>query len=153
MPRETTIPALPCASVGETAAFYALFGFVVTYKQSAPYLYLALRRGEVDLHFHGLPGLDPAKAFSTCLWIVPEVEALYAEFAAALRAAYDAANYTYGNFDPVEAPRPDSQPPGADLGRARAQGARLAQCPGEADSCHVPAALIASEAAGATGEE
>lgn len=88
MSRETTIPVLPCASPGETIAFYALLGFTVTHKQTAPYLYLALRRGDVHLHFHGLPDPAPADASGTCLWITPDVEALHAEFAAALRTTY-----------------------------------------------------------------
>lgn len=87
MSHETTIPVLPCVSLPETLAFYALLGFEVTYKQTAPYLYLALRRGGAQIHFHGGEGIDPDKAFSTCLWMVPEVEGLYREFADALKAA------------------------------------------------------------------
>jgi catechol 2,3-dioxygenase-like lactoylglutathione lyase family enzyme len=91
MPAETTIPVLPCASLAETIEFYGRLGFTVTHKQSAPYLYLALRRGDAHLHFHGLAGvadLDRPKAVGTCLWLVPDVAALHGEFAAALRAAH-----------------------------------------------------------------
>jgi hypothetical protein len=88
MPDEMTIPVLPCVSLPEILDFYRLLGFEVTHKQTAPYAYGAVRRGDIHLHFHGVPGLDPAKAYSTCLWMVPEVEDLHRTLIEALRSAY-----------------------------------------------------------------
>ncbi|MBN8231541.1 hypothetical protein JYK02_28915 [Corallococcus macrosporus] len=88
MKGDTSIPALPCVELAPTLEFYALLGFEVTYRQQAPNPYAATRRGGAQLHFFGLKGLDPAKAFSTCLIIVDEVEELHARFLDALRKAY-----------------------------------------------------------------
>ena len=86
--REAMIPVLPCVSLPDTLAFYRVLGFEVMYEQTRPYVYGATRRGGMNVHFMGIKGLDPKAAFSTCLVMVPEVEALHATFAGALRGAY-----------------------------------------------------------------
>ncbi len=83
-----TIPVLPCASLPETLAFYKTLGFEVTHEQSTPNVYGAIRRGEINLHFMGIRGLNPAEAYSVCLVMVPEVESLHRTFAGGLREAY-----------------------------------------------------------------
>ncbi|MBN9683906.1 MULTISPECIES: hypothetical protein [unclassified Corallococcus] len=88
MTGDTSIPLLPCVELASTLEFYALLGFEVTYQQRAPNPYAATRRGGAQLHFFGLKGLDPLKAFSSCLIIVDEVEALHARFLDTLRKAY-----------------------------------------------------------------
>ncbi|WP_394835530.1 hypothetical protein LVJ94_01205 [Pendulispora rubella] len=84
----TTIPVLPCVSAPETLDFYRLLGFEVTHKQSAPYVYLAFRRDDVHLHFHGREGLKREESLGICLVMVDEVEPLHGEFAASLRGAH-----------------------------------------------------------------
>ncbi len=88
MGESMTIPVLPCVSLPETLAFYENLGFEVTHQQKVPNVYGAIQRGDVHLHFMGIKGLDPARAVSTCLVIVPEVESLHRHFAEALRKAY-----------------------------------------------------------------
>lgn len=88
MASATTIPVLPCISLDETLTFYGALGFEVTHQQTRPNVYLATRRGDVNLHFMGMKGLDPDRAYSTCLVIVPDVEQLHQTFAAALRGLY-----------------------------------------------------------------
>lgn len=88
MPRVTTIPVLPCIDLDETLAFYLRLGFAVTHQQTRPNVYAALERDGAHVHFAGVKGIDPKKAFSTCLMIVPEVEELHGLFAGALREAY-----------------------------------------------------------------
>ncbi|NOK39180.1 VOC family protein [Corallococcus exercitus] len=88
MKGDASIPLLPCVELAPTLEFYALLGFEVTYQQRAPNPYAATRRGGAQLHFFGLKGLDPLKAFSSCLIIVDEVEELHARFLAALRTAH-----------------------------------------------------------------
>jgi catechol 2,3-dioxygenase-like lactoylglutathione lyase family enzyme len=85
---ETTIPVFPCRSVDETLDFYRTLGFEVTHQQTSPYVWLAVRRGHFELNFFGDRDLDPTKAFSTCLVIVPEVECSHRAFADALRGKY-----------------------------------------------------------------
>jgi catechol 2,3-dioxygenase-like lactoylglutathione lyase family enzyme len=82
------IPVFPCTSLDETLGFYRSLGFEVTHEQARPYVYAALQRGEIHLHFHGRERLNPAESFSTCLAIVDEVEPLHRSFAAGLRGAY-----------------------------------------------------------------
>ena len=75
---DTTIPLLPCVSPDETLDFFGALGFELTYKQTRPYLYLAFRRGEVELHYGKAPsGLDPAEETSGgCLVMTDDVAGL-----------------------------------------------------------------------------
>jgi hypothetical protein len=84
------VPLMPCASVEETLAFYEVLGFMATYKQSRPYVYLALEWSGVHLHFGPAPkGLDPAREESGgCLVMVDAVAPYHAAFVAAMRRAH-----------------------------------------------------------------
>ncbi len=87
---ETTVPVLPCISPEATITFYEALRFVVTYKMTRPYLYLALRRGDIELHFGKGPAtLDPSEEMSGgCLVMVDAVELYHRAFTDALRVAY-----------------------------------------------------------------
>ncbi len=85
MSGEKTIPALPCASLDETLAFYVAMGFEITYQQTRPNAYGCVKRGDIDLHFFGMKGVDPANSYSTCLVIIEDADLLYQAFAAGLR--------------------------------------------------------------------
>ncbi|MEU6722287.1 glyoxalase [Nonomuraea wenchangensis] len=89
-PNETTVPLLPCAPVEETLAFYEALGFEATYKQSKPYVYLALQWSGFQLHFGPAPkGLDPTREGSgSCLVLVDAVAPYHAAFVAAMRRVY-----------------------------------------------------------------
>ncbi|MDH2429372.1 glyoxalase [Sphaerisporangium sp. TRM90804] len=89
-PNETTVPLMPCASVEEMSAFYESLGFEATYKQSRPYVYLALRWSGFQLHFGPAPkGLDPAREESGgCLVMVDAVQPYHEAFAAAMRRVH-----------------------------------------------------------------
>ena len=76
-----TIPALPCVSIDQTLDFWSSLGYAITYRQKAPNPYGVVKRDGYELHFFGMKGLDPARAFSTCFVKLPEVEGLHAEFA------------------------------------------------------------------------
>ncbi|PSL57110.1 hypothetical protein B0I31_10287 [Saccharothrix carnea] len=88
MANELTIPALPCPSIDEIASFYEMLGFEVTYRQTRPNPYLAVRREDINLHFFGLDDYDPAQSYSTCIVVVPDIHALFEEFAAAMRKTH-----------------------------------------------------------------
>jgi hypothetical protein len=89
MADETTVPLLPCVTpLDQTLDFYRTLGFEVTYEQSTPYLYGAVRRGGIDLHFHRPKGQDLKKVSGTCLVMVPAVEPYHRAFADALRARH-----------------------------------------------------------------
>lgn len=85
---EITIPALPCASIKDMVEFYVALGFEITYQQTRPNGYAAVRRGGIELHFFSMKGYEPANSYSTCLVMVPDADALYKAFSEGLRAHY-----------------------------------------------------------------
>ncbi|NUR89841.1 MAG: glyoxalase [Nonomuraea sp.] len=107
-PNETTVPLMPCASVEETVAFYEALGFRTTYKQSKPYVYVALEWSGFQLHFGPPPrGLDPSRQESGgCLVFVDAVAPYHAALVSAMRA-------TYGKVLSAGVPRITRYRPGA----------------------------------------
>lgn len=79
---EKVIPLLYCKSLDAMLEFYQVLGFEVTYRQDWPYVYAAVSRGGVMLHF--ARRAKPA----ACLVFVPDVHPLYRTFADALRSHY-----------------------------------------------------------------
>ena len=86
MANEVCVPLLPCRDIDEIAEFYAVLGFRVTYRRERPHPYLALRRDDLHLHFHG--DADPETSAGSCLVQVDDVGALHRAFADGMRAAY-----------------------------------------------------------------
>jgi catechol 2,3-dioxygenase-like lactoylglutathione lyase family enzyme len=80
------IPLLPCRSIDDQLAFYDALGFEVTYRQTAPNVYAAVQRGAIELHFFVMKGYEPADSYSTCYVMVSDVDRLYADFRAGLKA-------------------------------------------------------------------
>lgn len=89
-PNEVTVPLLPCVAPEETLAFWRALGFVTTWEQHKPYLYLALRWRGFELHYgRAASGVDPAEETTGgCLVMVDEVAPYHAEFSAAMRRAH-----------------------------------------------------------------
>lgn len=89
-PNETTVPLLGCVAPEETLAFWRALGFTVTYEQTRPYLYLAVRWSGFELHYsRAAAGVDPAQEHTGgCLVMVDAVAPYHAAFTAAMRAAY-----------------------------------------------------------------
>ncbi|MFI9403418.1 VOC family protein [Nocardia sp. NPDC052316] len=85
---ETVIPILPCRALDDILPFYAALGFEQTYRQDRPNPYVALRRGGIELHFGAIPGFDPAESLGNVGLAVVDPAALYAAFAAGLRADF-----------------------------------------------------------------
>ncbi len=86
MTRDRTVPILPCRDVDEVAAFYAMLGFEATFRQLRPYPCVVLHRGDIDFHFAGIEGFDPAQSYGSCLLVTVDADGLYRAFAAGLRA-------------------------------------------------------------------
>ena len=84
----TVIPLLPCASIDDILTFYTALGFERTHRQAKPNPYLAMRRGDIELHFFGMPGFDPADSYGSCIIQVPDTGELHSAFADGLRAQY-----------------------------------------------------------------
>ncbi|MEV0645305.1 VOC family protein [Phytomonospora sp. NPDC050363] len=88
MANEVTIPALPCASIDETAEFYQALGFTRTYRQTRPNPFMIVKREDIELQFFGIDGFKAADSYGTCVVIVPDIGEIYEAFAAGMRAAY-----------------------------------------------------------------
>ena len=84
----TVVPLLPCASIEDMLAFYTALGFEPTYRQAKPNPYLAMRRGDIDLGFFGMPGFNPADSYGSCIITVPDTSELHRAFADGLRSLY-----------------------------------------------------------------
>ena len=82
------MPALPTGSMQDTLDFYQQLGFRVTFQQKAPSAYGVIALDSLELHLYGLQGLQPDQSHSTCLILVPDLEALHQYFAAALKSSY-----------------------------------------------------------------
>ncbi|CAL9426932.1 bleomycin resistance protein [Streptomyces sp. enrichment culture] len=85
---EQTIPVLPCRTLQPVLDFYTALGFEVTFHQSSPNPYAVVRRGGLQLHFFGMRRYEPAESYSTCVVRTDDVDALYEDFRARLKAAY-----------------------------------------------------------------
>lgn len=88
MSGERTVPLLPCRSVDEIAEFYTMLGFTRTYGQERPNPYAVMERGDLHLHFFGLPGLRPEDSYGSCLVVVPDIAEIFDAFAAGMRAVH-----------------------------------------------------------------
>ena len=85
LPPDRMIPILPCRSIDDQISFYESLGFEVTYRQKAPNVFAAIRRGAIELQFFTLKGYEPADSYSTCYVMVSDVDQLYADFRAGLK--------------------------------------------------------------------
>ncbi|MBB2988846.1 catechol 2,3-dioxygenase-like lactoylglutathione lyase family enzyme [Mycolicibacterium iranicum] len=83
----TTVPVLPCADPDATVVFYEGLGFTVTHRQHRPYLYLAFRLDEIEVHFVAAsPGLYiTAENSGGFLAFVDDVAPVHARFVETLR--------------------------------------------------------------------
>ena len=88
MANEVCVPVLACRDIDEIAGFYAVLGFRVAYRQERPHPYLALRRDDLLLHFHGVADADGELPAGSCLVVVDDVGELHRTFADGMRAAY-----------------------------------------------------------------
>lgn len=88
MAGEVTVPLLPCASIDTMEEFYTALGFRRTYRQTRPNPSLAMRREDIELHFSGMDGFDPADSYGSCIVAVADTGELHRSFADGLRAAF-----------------------------------------------------------------
>ena len=79
---ESVIPVFLTKALDDVLEFYQALGFAVTYRQDKPYIYAAVQRGEINIHF--TKGSTP----SGCLVHVPDVATYHRAFASGLRDKY-----------------------------------------------------------------
>lgn len=87
---EKTIPGLKARDVADVAEFYVALGFEITFRQKTPYQFLSVKRGGIELNFHGNRTFDPATSQHGCVVHTGEVDYLYHAFAAGLEARFGA---------------------------------------------------------------
>ena len=89
-PNEITVPMLPCVAPDETLAFWRALGFVVTYEQRKPYLYLTFRWRGFELHYGRASSNVDASLENTggCLVMVDAVAPYHVAFTDAMRRTY-----------------------------------------------------------------
>jgi catechol 2,3-dioxygenase-like lactoylglutathione lyase family enzyme len=78
------IPIVPARNLAETRTFYEGLGFRATGwwpRQFGGYAILV--RGDLTMHFFAYDDLSPSESYAQCYWRVKDVDALYAECAAA----------------------------------------------------------------------
>lgn len=85
---EKTIPGLMTPAIEPVAEFYTALGFEITFQQKAPYGFLSVRRGGIELNFYADKTFDPASSTHGVLVMTDQVDALYREFRAQLSTAF-----------------------------------------------------------------
>ena len=85
MAGERTYPVLPCPDLDEAIAFYEALGFVRSYRQLRPNPYAVLAREDWTVHLVGVEDYDPTTTVGSVVVVVPDAEALYADFVRGLR--------------------------------------------------------------------
>ncbi|MFD8500201.1 VOC family protein [Amycolatopsis sp. NPDC059657] len=85
---EKTIPRLMAQSIEPVADFYTALGFEITFRQTAPYQFLSVKRGGVELNFYGDTKFDPRSSTHGCLVDTDDVDYLYAVFTEGLRETF-----------------------------------------------------------------
>ncbi|RJQ83460.1 VOC family protein [Pseudonocardiaceae bacterium YIM PH 21723] len=85
---EKTVPGLRTHAIDPVADFYAALGFDIAFRQTAPYGFLTVRRGGIELNFYASQGFDPNTSTHGCLVLTEDVDALYTQFLAGLSKAF-----------------------------------------------------------------
>lgn len=85
---EKAIPILPCQTIQPIIDFYTALGFEVTFLQKSPNPFATVERGDVSLQFFGMKKYEPSGSYSTCYIVTDDVDGLYEQFRAGLRATY-----------------------------------------------------------------
>ena len=77
---EGAVPILPSRALGETLAFYERLGFENRGAPPEEWNYLIIGRGEIWLHFFGMPEIDPLTTIASCFLYVDDAAAVYEEW-------------------------------------------------------------------------
>lgn len=83
------VPLLPCAAAEATIDFLTSLGFEVTHHQSEPYLSLAVRLGDAELHYVDVPeGLQFARESGGCMVMADAIDEYHHAFTEGMRRRY-----------------------------------------------------------------
>lgn len=87
---DIAVPVLPVRDLDVTLDFYEALGYEVTYRQTKPYVYGAIRAHGCDLNFTGPQGRETEEGVAGCLVIVDDIAARHRAFTLALRKRFGA---------------------------------------------------------------
>ncbi len=80
---EGAVPILPSRDLRETLAFYERLGFENRGAASPEeWNYLIIARGEIWLHFFGMPEIDPLSTIASCYLYVDDADEVYEQWRA-----------------------------------------------------------------------
>jgi catechol 2,3-dioxygenase-like lactoylglutathione lyase family enzyme len=74
---ERAVPILPSRDLAETLAFYERLGFENRGAPPEEWNYLIIGRGDIWLHFLGMPEIDPLTTIASCYLFVDDADALH----------------------------------------------------------------------------
>ena len=74
---ERAVPILPSRALVETLAFYERLGFENRGAPPEEWNYLIIARGDIWLHFLGMPEIDPLTTIASCYLFVDDADALH----------------------------------------------------------------------------
>ena len=78
---ESAVPILPSRDLGETLAFYERLGFESRGAEPwEAWNYLIIGRGNIHLHFFGMPEIDPLTTIAGCYLYVEDADAVHEEW-------------------------------------------------------------------------
>lgn len=83
---ERAVPILPSRDLRETLHFYEALGFENRGAPPEEWDYLILGRGDLWLHFHLDPEVDPLSTAASCYLYVDDADALHASWSSAVVA-------------------------------------------------------------------
>jgi catechol 2,3-dioxygenase-like lactoylglutathione lyase family enzyme len=75
---EYAVPIMPSKDLDATLSFYERLGFENAGSFPPEWNYLIIRRGSLQLHFYGDPGVDPLTISSSCYIYTDDADALHA---------------------------------------------------------------------------
>jgi len=79
---ESAVPLPPSRDLDETLAFYERLGFENRGAPPEEWNYLVVGRGDIHLHFIGMPDVDPLTTSASCYLYVDDAAAVYDEWRA-----------------------------------------------------------------------
>jgi hypothetical protein len=74
---ESAVPILPSRDLRETLAFYERLGFENRGAPPEEWDYLIVGRGDIWLHFIGMPDIDPLTTIASCFLFVDDADELH----------------------------------------------------------------------------
>ncbi|MGW0178334.1 glyoxalase [Nocardia sp. NPDC003345] len=87
---DIAVPVLPSRDLDVTLDFYEALGYEITYRQTKPYVYGAIKAHGCDLNFTDPQGEESKEGVAGCLVLVDDIAARHRAFTLGLRKRFGA---------------------------------------------------------------